>query len=116
MRKRTAGVTRWRHGKVTGTPTTEVEASSPLLGRNPVPGAGSNPRMNTDLPGGRTVGKSIFRNLSKGQTVNQEPMTNGGVRRSTPDQRTSIRMNPDGSTRVDTPRGPTGKETIHIDP
>jgi uncharacterized protein RhaS with RHS repeats len=90
--------------------------NKPLLGRNPVQGSGSNPRVNTDLPGGRPVGKSIFRNAAKGQAVDQTKLGNGGVRRTLPDG-TQIRMNPDGSTRVDLPgRGPTGNETVHIAP
>jgi len=90
--------------------------NKPLLGRNPVKGGGSNPRVNTDLTGGRPVGKSIFRNAAKGKSVIQEKLGNGGVRRTLPDG-TQIRMNPDGSTRVDLPgRGPTGNETVHISP
>jgi hypothetical protein len=85
---------------------------APLLGRNPRITEG---RVNTDLPGGRAVGKSIFRNLTKGEAVTSSEMQNGGIRRTAPDG-TQIRMNPDGSTRVDVPRGPKGKETIHIDP
>jgi len=90
--------------------------NKPLLGRNPVQGSGSNPRINTNLPGGRAAGKSIFRNAAQGQTVTQTQLGNGGVRRTLPDG-TQIRMNPDGSTRLDLPgRGPTGSETVHIAP
>jgi hypothetical protein len=86
-----------------------------LLGRNPEAGAGSNPRINTELPGGRATAKSIFRNLTKAEEVTQEQMSNGGVRRFAPDG-TQVRFNPDGTTRLDVPRGPTGRETIHLDP
>ena len=86
-----------------------------LLGRNAEEGAGANPRINTDLPGGRATAKSIFRNLTKAEEVTQEQMSNGGVRRFAPDG-TQVRFNPDGTTRLDVPRGPTGRETIHFDP
>jgi hypothetical protein len=83
-----------------------------ILGRNPRIGSG---RVNTDLPGGRATGKSIFRHFTKGQPVTSEAMENGTIRRFAPDG-TQIRMNPDGSTRLDLPRGPLGRETIHIKP
>lgn len=93
-----------------------VLGDMPLLGENPVPGSGSNPRINTELPGGRATAKSIFRNAARGQDVTQTPLGNGGVRRTLPDG-TQIRMNPDGSTRLDLPgRGPTGRETVHLKP
>jgi RHS repeat-associated protein len=91
------------------------EEASPLLGRNPRLGTGNPPAVNTDLPGGRPVAKSIFRNQTKGTTIKQAPLENGGVRRFAPDG-TQIRMNPNGSTRLDLPRGPTGREKIHFDP
>jgi len=75
-------------------------------------------RTNTDLDGfnDRATAKSIFRNQTRGQRVSQTP-AGGGVRRHTEDG-TQIRMNEDGSTRVDLPdRGtqPNG-ETIHFNP
>ena len=88
---------------------------APPLGRNGVAGAGSNPRVNTDLPGGRAVAKSIFRHVTKGQEISQEALQNGGVRRTAADG-TQIRMNQNGTTRLDLPnRGPAG-ETIHFNP
>jgi hypothetical protein len=76
-----------------------------------VAGAGSNPGWKTDLPGGRVVAKSIFRHLSRGQPITQVPLGNGGIRRFAPDG-LQIRMNPDGSTRLDLP----WPETIHFTP
>jgi RHS repeat-associated protein len=85
--------------------------SRPLLERNPRAGTG---RVNTELPGGRPTARSIFRNQSKGQNVTTHQLGNGGVRMRA-DDGTQIRMNPDGSTRVDLPdRGPLGTETIHF--
>jgi hypothetical protein len=97
---------------VTPPVTTSRTTNKPLLGQHPSSGGG---RVNTDLPGGRPAAKSIFRNQTKGQSVIQQPLGNGGVRRTAPDG-TQIRLNPDGSTRIDLPeRGPTGRETIHFD-
>ena len=93
-----------------GSSTEEIGASPRTMGDNPRVGGG---RVNTDLPGGRPVGKSIFRHLTKGQPIAQSEMANGGTRRTAPDG-SQIRMNPDGSTRVDVPTKP--RETIHIDP
>jgi RHS repeat-associated protein len=77
---------------------------------------GNNPRLSnrgtmTDLPGGRPAAKSLFRNLSSGESVTDSRMVNGGVRR-TGQSGVQIRMNPDGTTRVDIP-GAT-PETIHF--
>jgi hypothetical protein len=87
-------------------------AERPLLGRNP---RFADSRTNTDLPGGRATAKSIFRNQAEGP-FEQSEMGKGGVRRFG-DNGVQIRMNGDGSTRVDLPgRGPAGRETIHFDP
>jgi hypothetical protein len=85
-----------------------------LLGRGsrPKPAQG---RTDTDLPGGRPVAKSIFKNLTEGQPVITEKLTNGGVRRHTPDNSVQIRMNADGTTRLDLKgRGSLGSERIHF--
>ena len=50
----------------------------PLLGRNPIAGQGTNPRVNTDLPGGRATGKSIFRKLTKGSLPTKRDSTTVG--------------------------------------
>ncbi|TAK52435.1 MAG: RHS repeat-associated core domain-containing protein, partial [Gammaproteobacteria bacterium] len=91
-----------------------ARSAKPLLGRNPV---SSGTRTNTDLPGDLSTAKSIFRNQTRGQDVTQTTMSNGGVRRTAADG-TQIRINPDGSARLDLPgRGnsPNG-ETIQIPP
>jgi hypothetical protein len=89
--------------------------SKPLLGQNPKDGGS---RTNTDLQGDRATAKSIFRHETKGQTVTQQPTKDGqGILRQSEDG-TKIRMNADGTTRVDLPgRGPLPNgETIHIPP
>jgi len=92
--------------------TRSTGTTRPLLGHNPRSGNG---RTNTDLPGGRAAAKSIFSNLTRGQPISQQPLGNGGVRRTAPDG-TQIRLNADGTTRIDLPgRGPQGRETIHFD-
>jgi len=85
------------------------------LGKNP---SVTKTRTNTDLPGDKSTAKSIFRNQTKGQKVDQFDLKNGGVRRRAGDG-TQIRINPDGTTRLDLPnRGPNppSRETIHIGP
>ncbi len=91
-----------------------ADGAKPLLGQNPT-AAGS--RTNTDLPGDLSTAKSIFRNQSRGQEVTQSTMSNGGIRRTAADG-SQIRMNPDGTSRVDLPgRGSSRNgETIHIPP
>ena len=88
----------------------------PLLGHNPKI---KKSRTLTDLDPvhDRATAKSIFRNLSKGQHVRQFKNKKGDIIRRA-DDGTQIRMNPDGSTRLDLPgRGtqPNG-ETIHFNP
>ncbi len=91
-----------------------ARGAKPILGRNPQVGSG---RTNTELPGDRATAKSIFRNQTRGQDVTQASMPNGGVRRTAADG-TQIRINPDGTTRLDLPgRGPLANgETVHIPP
>ncbi len=91
-----------------------ARSTKPLLGQNP---RTANTRTNTDLPGDRATAKSIFRNQTRGQDVTQTTMPDGTVRRTAADG-TQIRMNPDGTTRLDLPgRGPQPNgETIHIPP
>lgn len=87
------------------------KATKPLLGKNP---RVTKSRTNTDLPGGKATAKSIFRNQTKGQRIEQKELSNGGLRRWVEDG-PQIRFNPDGSVRVDLPnRGPLGTETIHF--
>lgn len=80
-----------------------------LIGRN---ARVTRSRVNTDLAGGRSTAKSIFRNRTRGQRVVDKPLGNGGVRRTAEDG-TSIRLNPDGSARIDV-RHPAGRETVHF--
>ena len=87
-------------------------ATKPLLGNNP---RVTTFRTNTDLLGGKTTAKSIFRNQTKGQKVEQFQDKNGTIRRRT-ENGIQIRMNSNGSTRLDLPgRGarPNG-ETVHF--
>ncbi len=71
-------------------------------------------RANSDLPGGKATAKSIFKNKTKGQQVEQSKMKDGGVRRSTKDG-TNIRFHPNGNIRLDLPKGDNPKpETIHF--
>ncbi len=86
-----------------------------LLGKNPKI---KKDRTNTDLENvtDRSTAKSIFRNQTKGQKV-QQFEKNGEIRRRSQDG-SQIRMNSDASTRIDLPgRGtqPNG-ETIHLNP
>jgi RHS repeat-associated protein len=101
-------------GGSAGLTVEDAEESSPLLGNNPQPGSGSNPRINTDLPGGSATAKSIFRNMTKGTEIEQT--TARGTIRRTASNGITIRFNQDGSVRLDLPRGPTGSETIHFNP
>jgi hypothetical protein len=100
--------------KVGGKQTVKT-VTKELLGNNP---RITRARTNTDLPGGKATAKSIFRNQTKGQKIEQFDLPKGGVRREAGD-RTNIRFNPDGTTRLDLPnRGPNppGRETIHFGP
>ncbi len=88
----------------------------PLLGQNPSrlgQSLRTGSRVNTRLSAGRGTARSIFRNQVQGP-IQQAPLQNGGVRRWGANG-VQIRMNPNGTTRVDLPgRGPTGMETIHF--
>ena len=103
------------------TPQSEIELGIMLLpwGRGALKLFGRNAtvtasRILTDLPGGRAAAKSIFRNLTRGARVLEQPLKNGGVRRFTPDGRVQIRHNPNGATRIDI-KHPNGQiETIHF--
>jgi RHS repeat-associated protein len=80
-----------------------------LLGRN---AKYTGSRVLTDLPGGRSTAKSIFRHRTRGQPVEVRHLADGGRRRFAPDG-TQIRMHADGSTRIDLPGS---RETIHFGP
>ena len=85
-----------------------------ILGQN---ARAAGARTATDLAGDRAAAKSIFRNQTRGQEVTQTTMSNEGIRRTAADG-TQIRMNPNGTTRLDLPgRGPLPNgETIHFSP
>jgi hypothetical protein len=70
--------------------------------------------QNPETRGGRASAKGIFRNRTRGQRVEQSSLGAGGVRRRAGDG-TQIRLNPDGSTRIDLEHS-DGRETIHFDP
>jgi hypothetical protein len=92
-----------------------TQETKPLLGNNP---RITKHRTNTDILGDKATAKSIFRNQTKGQEIAQQPLKNGGIRRTVKDG-TQIRMNPDGSARLDLPKrglNPPGRETIHVKP
>jgi YD repeat-containing protein len=78
----------------------------------------TTPRSSLQNPetrgGGRASAKSIFRNRTRGQRVERSSLGTGGVRRRAGDG-TQIRLNPDGSTRIDLEHS-DGRETIHFDP
>ena len=102
-----------------GAPVLSVRNTSPsrpLLGNNPRTASG---RTNTDLSpfNARAVAKSIYRHITKDLNVKSFTTKGGGIRRRAQDG-TQIRMNPDGSTRIDLPhRGPQPNgETIHFNP
>ena len=94
--------------------TKAAKSGKALLGQN---ARSAGKRTATDLAGDRATAKSIFRNQTRGQDVTQTTMQNGGIRRTAADG-TQIRMNPDGTTRLDLPaRGPLPNgETVHIPP
>lgn len=83
-----------------------------LIGNNAKPVSG---RFNTDLPGGLEEAKALFGSLTKGQTVKTE-ITDKGVTRMTADDGTQLRINADGSIRINRPVSIERKyrETIHF--
>ena len=97
-----------------------IEASAAINETSGLQLLGRNLRINkgralTDLPGGRATAKSIFRNLTKGKKVTEGRGKGGDLQRYTDGRIIQIRMNPDGTTRIDLiGRGPTGLETIHF--
>lgn len=96
-------------------PTQRTE-KKPLLGQNPKI---KKDRTLTDLNPvhDRATAKSIFRNQTKGQNVRQFTNKKGDIIRHA-DNGIQIRMNPDGSTRLDLPRRgiQSNGETIHFNP
>ncbi|MGH6795392.1 MAG: hypothetical protein ACREDH_09400, partial [Methylocella sp.] len=97
------------------TPTVPLVAppsKSVLIGNNPKP-AGS--RFNTDMPGGLEEAETLFGSVTQGQTVKTE-ITDEGVTRMTADDGTQLRINADGSIRIDRPVSIEGiyRETIHF--
>lgn len=84
----------------------------PLLGRN---ARYTSTRALTDLPGGLATAKSIFRRFTRGLEIEQFAYKGNGVRRVAPNGY-QIRIEPNGIVRLDVPRGPLGRETVHFWP
>jgi RHS repeat-associated protein len=86
-----------------------IQASEPLVGNNPREAKG---RTNTDLPGGQDAAKDTFGQLTQGQKVVTDPTTGHQVAADG----TRLRLNPDGTARVDVPKSATRpkNETIHF--
>lgn len=86
-----------------------IQAGPNYAGENVVEGSGN--RVNSDLPGGQAAATQKFGELTKGQ--NTQTLPNGHV---VSEDNTRLRMNPDGTARVDRPATVTGgkHETIHF--
>jgi RHS repeat-associated protein len=82
---------------------------SQLVGNNPRDAKG---RTNTDLPGGHEAAKDTFGKLTSGQDVAVDPKTGHQVAADG----TRLRLNPDGTARVDVPSSQTNpkRETVHF--
>jgi len=84
-------------------------SSEPLVGQNPREAKG---RTNTDLKGGHSAASEKFAEITKGQSVVVDPKSGHRVAADG----TRLRLNPDGTARVDIPKsGNRPKhETIHF--
>jgi len=91
------------------TPAAGDKQTQPLVGNNPKDGG---TRTNTDLPGGHDAATGTFGEQTAGQNVRTDPNTGHQVS----EDGSRLRLNPDGTARVDLPnRGtkPNG-ETVHF--
>jgi hypothetical protein len=88
---------------------------SVLVGNNPRTRPSSN-RINSDLPGGLDKAKTLFESLTKGRSIKMEVTKDGTTRYFTHDSKTQLRINSDGSVRIDREIELNGKdrETIHF--
>lgn len=114
-----------RHGRpldpldtpaVGGAPAVRAPAAASskteLVGNNVQPAGG---RWNTDLPRGLSEAKAVFERLTVGQGVRTET-TKDGVTRTIAEDGTQLRINADGSIRIDRSGdfGAKNHETIHF--
>jgi RHS repeat-associated protein len=74
------------------------------VGNNP---REANGRTNTDLPGGHDAAKATFDQQTKGQKIVIDPKTGHQVA----ENGTRLRLNPDGSARVDIPKNANTQST-----
>jgi hypothetical protein len=83
--------------------------AQPLVGNNPKDASG---RVNTDLPGGHEAGQKAFGELTQGQDVEIDPRTGHQIA----EDGTRLRLNQDGTARVDVPASTTRPkhETVHF--
>ena len=93
------------------------QQSTPADPGNGPQNVGNNPRdtkgrTNTDLPGGHEAAKSTFDQRTQGQQVVVDPKTGHQVAADG----TRLRLNPDGTARVDIPKNQNNPkhETIHF--
>jgi hypothetical protein len=98
------------------TPTVPLVGPPPksvLLGNDASPSGSS--RMNTELPGGLDEARALFESLTQGQGV-QTAITKYSVTRIFADDGTQLRINADGSIRIDLPISIDGRnwETIRF--
>ena len=87
------------------------QPQSSLVGNNPREAKG---RVNTDLPGGHDEAKATFGKQTEGQQVKTDSATGHQVS----EDGTRLRLNPDGTARVDIPASATRPkhETVHFNP
>jgi len=87
------------------------QPQSSLVGNNPREAKG---RVNTDLPGGHDEAKATFGKQTEGQQVKPDSATGHQVS----EDGTRLRLNPDGTARVDIPASATRPkhETVHFNP
>jgi hypothetical protein len=73
--------------------------------------------MNSDLPGGLEEAEALFRSLTSGQTI-IESVSARGTRLFRASNGTQLRINPDGSVRIERLIDVNGRtrEIIHFNP
>jgi len=94
-------------------PAAVAMTGGPTLGQNPKNDVPKG-QTNTDLSGGKSTGKSIFKNQTKGQKVTQQTTKDGKTIRTSEDG-SKIRFDPaKDKTNVELPNRGIGKENIHL--